>query len=107
MASCARKNLIDAKSRKRFSMCRLANFEFINHKGHEVTRRLHLVISSCSFVSLVVDDLANHQHFADGIARQEKLDRREIPEEVFNVPVGELRIHQPQRTRSHTKVASS
>ena len=33
--------------------------------------------------------LAHHQHFPNGIARQKKFDRSEIPEEVFNVPVVE------------------
>src|ERR1019366_8905108 len=36
--------------------------------------------------------LAHDQHFPDSIARQEKLDRSEIPEEVFNVPVVEYAL---------------
>jgi len=43
------------------------------------------------FRAEVVSCLADQQHFADGIARQKKLDGREITEEIFYVPIIETR----------------
>src|ERR1017187_5722455 len=51
--------------------------------------------------------LAHHQHFPYGIARQEKLDRSEIAEEVFNVPVVEHALQARNRSEEHTSELQS